>query len=38
MIAATTAAKAVDNNRGASDPPSRVVTLKFFDVDIDFLL
>src|SRR5713101_5674058 len=35
--AVTTTAKAVDNNRGASNPPSQVVNFKFFDVDIDLL-
>src|SRR6266478_8198198 len=35
--AVTTTAKAVDKNCGVSNPPSQVVNLKFFDVDIDFL-
>src|SRR5262249_32186223 len=33
--AVTATAKAVDNNRGASNPLRQVVNFKFFDADID---
>src|SRR6266852_1469419 len=36
--AVTATARAVDNNRGASNPLGQVINFKFFDVDIDLLL